>query len=401
MVKNRNVLYIIFSSVAMFFLINRFSAAIGAFLAIALLFLMDSNRKFVVRMNGLTKLFLIIAFSCVIYITLAQMTSFSPLDSVSYATKELLRCVIYLLIVQLLLNMTVDRKIYLTFWKVILFVVVAVSILQFTKVININAMLQDFYGESVQFIAAENTELSSFRGGSVFVNPNVFACFLVAFLANYLVVSRNAQEKLWSRVFVYFLCIVGIILTGSRTGFILVLIITVCHLIMEARRDAEKTFRFLFVMLLSMIVLVVLAELFGFGVLSSLSDFRMFKIDEGLVNSFSVKQTIFQTLITDMDAWNVIIGYGPFDYSVSPNLLVDFDLGYFIVFFGIFGILLYIGLIGSILKDNRSNKVQGRMFALIIVLFGFTAGAYFNLRIFTTYLFMFLPVLTDRAERKQ
>ena len=107
-------------------------------------------------------------------------------------------------------------------------------------------------------------------------------------------------------------------------------------------------------------------------------------------------------MIKQMQPWNYLIGYGPFDYSLSSSFLVDFDLGYFIVYYGLIGIGLYVAMLRSLLHyefmDGTTDHRLPRMLVVIMIVFGLTAGTYFNLRIFAIYMLMFLPMLANNRE---
>ena len=88
-------------------------------------------------------------------------------------------------------------------------------------------------------------------------------------------------------------------------------------------------------------------------------------------------------------------------YSYSE--FVFYSFAYFFGYFGVLGVLVYLLLITCIFKHEKSKKQSRKdlnfMFAAIFILFGFTAGIFFNLRIFCIYLLMFLPMLYKKEER--
>ncbi len=398
--KKRNILYIALCTLAVFLFVSRFQMAITALLAMVLVWIMVQQNSTTLRLNALSMVYIVTVLLCVISACLVHFPGFSAFGSAGYAFKEIARCIIYFLITQILMRMTVNTRVYMWLWEILLAVTVLIAILQFTKTLDVNTMLKSFYGDSVQFNSAERTQLSSFRCGSVFINPNVFACFLVAVLGSYMVVTHEIKVLLFNSVFMYALCIVGIILSGSRTGFVLCLVIILYGLFVEAKHDIKYAGKLLISLMLGLVALVLLLQLCGIDMQEELANLRMFKLQEGVSNSFSIKLDIFWNLVNDMHIGNLLFGYGPFDYTVSGDLLVDFDFGYFLVFFGSMGLVLYVALICGILFYENGNKSRLRMFAMISLLFGFTAGAYFNLRIFMVYLLMFLPLLTDTTERK-
>lgn len=160
--------------------------------------------------------------------------------------------------------------------------------------------------------------------------------------------------------------------------------------------------RFLGTMLFFFLIFVLFMNLTGNIGSGILDDLRLFKVNEGMSNSFGGKISIFTNLIKQMQPWNYLIGYGPFDYSLSSSFLVDFDLGYFIVYYGLIGIGLYVAMLRSLLHyefmDGTTDHRLPRMLVVIMIVFGLTAGTYFNLRIFAIYMLMFLPMLANNRE---
>ncbi|MFR6143697.1 MAG: hypothetical protein ACLUJM_13275 [Finegoldia sp.] len=147
-------------------------------------------------------------------------------------------------------------------------------------------------------------------------------------------------------IVVYLLCIIGFVLAGSRTGFVLGVVILIYHLFTEGKANQGYAMRFLGTMLFFFLIFVLFMNLtkIGSGILD---DLGLFKVNEGMSNSFGGKISIFTNLIKQMQPWNYLIGYGPFDYSLSSSFLVDFDLGYFIVYYGLIG-GLYVAMLRSL-----------------------------------------------------
>ena len=162
--NNNNFIYTFLSIVVVLFLVNRFLMPITMVLAIVLLYMMAHEGKVALYMNQITKLFVVSIFG-----------GFSALGSSRYAVKEIERGIIYILIAQIIMRSKVDIRKYISIWNMLLTLSVVVAILQFTKVIDMNTILKNFYGDSIQFYNTQFTVLSSFRCGSIFVNPNVLS----------------------------------------------------------------------------------------------------------------------------------------------------------------------------------------------------------------------------------
>ena len=134
-------------------------------LAIVLLYMMAHEGKVALYMNQITKLFVVIAGMGIVYMVLSIFGGFSALGSSRYAVKEIERGIIYILIAQIIMRSKVDIRKYISIWNMLLTLSVVVAILQFTKVIDMNTILKNFYGDSIQFYNTQFTVLSSFRCG--------------------------------------------------------------------------------------------------------------------------------------------------------------------------------------------------------------------------------------------
>ncbi|MFR6143696.1 MAG: hypothetical protein ACLUJM_13270 [Finegoldia sp.] len=131
-------------------------------LAIVLLYMMAHEGKVALYMNQITKLFVVIAGMGIVYMVLSIFGGFSALGSSRYAVKEIERGIIYILIAQIIMRSKVDIRKYISIWNMLLTLSVVVAILQFTKVIDMNTILKNFYGDSIQFYNTQFTVLSVF-----------------------------------------------------------------------------------------------------------------------------------------------------------------------------------------------------------------------------------------------
>lgn len=394
MTRRNNIIYTILAIFTTLLFTDRFMVY-GAGLLV-LVYLIQNGKKWVLYRTSLFYVFF--AVLLVTFITgILNIADFSAIYNESVARKEIYRIIIYMIIMELMAIIEIDIRTYSKVWRVLLFFIVGVAIIQFTKIIDIDSILKNIYGDSVQFINSASTELSTFRCGSVFVNPNVFACFLVAALASYLFILRNKYETIIMKIITFGMILTGFVLSGSRTGLVLSLIIIVAYLLNSSRGNFFFFIKNISFLILGVITVLGVLIIFFDVQLSDFSAFRIFQVQEGTDNSLSIKIDIFKNLLSNMDVGNFIFGYGPYDYASDSSLLVDFDFGYFITFYGIIGAFLYFAMLRGIYKWGNTESSNGillnRMFMLITIFFGITAGVYFNLRIFAVYMLMFLPTI--------
>ena len=128
-------------------------------------------------MNQITKLFVVIAGMGIVYMVLSIFGRILCIGEQSLCSKEIERGIIYILIAQIIMRSKVDIRKYISIWNMLLTLSVVVAILQFTKVIDMNTILKNFYGDSIQFYNTQFTVLSSFRCGSIFCESKCICVF--------------------------------------------------------------------------------------------------------------------------------------------------------------------------------------------------------------------------------
>ncbi|MBR1676818.1 MAG: O-antigen ligase family protein [Clostridia bacterium] len=376
-----NIIYTILTIYALFFNTERFIyLGIPIVLASYIILTIDSNKNFSIQFDPLTRSLLFILFFMMSISLVVILFKLTELGTINYVFKEAARLIIYIAIIQCMNFINISNKLYINVWRALLCVVVLVSIIQYTKIYDVNSFLKSLYGDSVQYYNVEHDSLSSFRSGSIFVNPNVCVTFLCSFLGMYLNYINHIRENNIFKILTLFILLFGILLTGSRTGMVVTLLLLFVNFIRLYKENKIRFYSlFLFLISCILIVLIFIPNVYY-------SDFRTFQFSQGLDNSISIKLDIWQRLLMQMNPINVLVGYAPFNYQ-SRSLMVDFDFGYFTMYYGLCGILIYFLLIHSILKYKSSIKNKLRKgfninLLLIFIVFGLTASIYFNLRIF-------------------
>lgn len=401
MIKRENSTYAILAVFTTLLFAKRFMIYAIAIMGVG--YLRVAGFKLQINRSGFLRVFVCIFVLTIAKYGLETIIGFSPIFDASTAQKEISRTIVYFFLVGIMSNITVDVQTYAKTWRLLLIFIVGVAVIQYTKIFDIDSILKQIYGDSVQFYNSAQVDISKFRCGSVFINPNVFACFLVAVLGSYLFILQYHRESILQIIFTFGLLITGFILAGSRTGFVLGILVLLVCLNMAGKR-VNSTYLILFI--IGVIVIGLMAGLAASFLdldYSVLTKFRLFQVHKGITDSLNTKMSVFLNLIRSMGIANIIIGYGPFDNtSLGRLLLVDFDFGYFVTFYGLLGIVFYLMMLDAIWNWKKKNSF-GRsflntVFIIIFIVFGFTAGGYFNLRIFAIYLLLFLPTITQNCK---
>ena len=385
MTKQQNGIYIIYAALILTLMTDRFSVLYSAFI-IAIFIYVSIKNKNIIKTNDFVKLIagiaLVIAIDTAIYI----LPGISPIFSFSVAFKEFVRCALYILIFLTISTFSINIKAYFCIWSILTFGCVAIAAMQFYDIFNVNEYIIDIYGNSLQLYNTQFDTLERFRSGSVFLNPNVFAGYLLGSFSIFLFAARNLRLNIVVKILLFAVHIAGLLFCGSRTGFIIATLLTVRDMFVSNKGKQGKLLVVLLIIPIAYMLFSILNEKFN------ISEFRIFSISSGISTSFDYKLKAFLTAIKNMNLIHILIGYGPFDYS---KFLMDSDIGYFIGYFGLAGIYLYYNFI-KVVKNTANvylpeRRIFNISFCIIVVLFGLTAGMYFNIRVFSLFLIMLSP----------
>lgn len=312
--------------------------------------------------------------------------------SVEIAIKELLRNTIYILIVLITTNTKISEKHFLKLWQFIFLFTFLIAIIQFLKLYGVNEILGNIYGESIHLQVSEKySTLDSFRAGSIFINPNSYAKFILMFLSIIFSVNLSLKIKKLNLYFLLIAIIVSLILTGSRTGIIIGILITFYVLLINRfrKRSTISLKVILAIKLLIFISLIVMLIVIKKDIIN-FNSFRIFQITSGFMNSINYKFKTFSNMISNFNVLNFFVGMGTFENDLKFITLIDFDIGYLITYYGSLGLILYIFMIYDFYKYKNNNynkyKLLNKLLILVFVLFGFTGGMFFNLRFFSIYI---------------
>lgn len=277
-----NTIYIIIALVATFLMSTRYImycavALVGVYILVSI-----SQNQMYLCVNSLLLMLVSMIFLIFLQEFIFSLSEWSVLFNSAVARKEIIRCGIYILCYQIMQQCSVSLKVYSKIWRWILYFVVAIAILQFIKIIDIDSVLKKFYGDSVQFYNSQKTELSDFRCGSVFINPNIFATYLTGTLGCLLFVFEHEKKRSLAQLSAIVAVFVGLLLSGSRTGLIIGLVILIVYFREKIRKNRKKFF-------VGSIVAVIIAIIISFflsdnmpAYMNDIFDLRMFQINAGI-----------------------------------------------------------------------------------------------------------------------
>lgn len=133
MIIKNNTIYIVLAVFTTLLFADRFMVY-GIALLVMLYFLCNGKNLVLYRS---TLFYIFIAIFVVTLITeVLSFTGFSMIYNSSVGRKEIYRAIIYIIVMELMITMKVDVKVYSRIWRILLFFIVGVAIIQFTKVFD-------------------------------------------------------------------------------------------------------------------------------------------------------------------------------------------------------------------------------------------------------------------------
>jgi len=321
--------------------------------------------------------------------------------SVKIAAKELSRLCIYIVVVLIAANTYLREGRFLRLWRLIFFASVLVAILQFAKIGSANKILNHIYGDSVDLdVAMKYSTIDLFRAGSIFVNANTYAKFILAVFAMFLAIDQRKTGNMIYATVSSLTVAASLLLAGSRTGVIIASLMVVGFYLRGAmsRGGRIRLAQLLMFGLLVLGVFVGMAMYLDAGA-DGFGGARALQLASGFGNSVAYKLETFLNMVDQFTAMNMLIGMGPFETDVKYWTAIDFDLGYLVTFHGMVGCVLYVCMLYDICRHRRHMPPRyayfNRLLAFIVVVFGFTGGTFLNLRIFTTFAMMLYVDMVD------
>lgn len=238
---------------------------------------------------------------------------------------------------------------------------------------------------SLDMSTVETSELGlGVRMGGMYINPNNCASYLSVIYAVGLCEAK--RETLKQKIIFYlfvFLTIVSLMITGSRTAFVVLGAITLYYLYSRGYRIGK------FVLLSIPVILVVVTR--------DLSDVRAFNVSEGVEGSVTFKlQLLIDYMAKNSNPIWWLFGAG--DITVTTFFFesgmegTDFDFGNIFILFGLFFYIMYILICFRIFRTlNPHYRV-----IMFVLLWSFSNSILISYRMCPVF-FMTLGLLYKRS----
>jgi len=333
----------------------------------------------------------IFLFSFLIMLILLHMIiEPSEYYSFSIAQKEIVRLIVFILLVLVIVNLKIRETFFLIIWSIVFIVLFLISIFQFYDLFSINDILGFVYWDTVHLeVSKKYSDLNNFRAGSVFINFNNYSQFVVMMFSIFLFYKYKNKISNKTFIFIIIIVFVNLVLTGSRTGFLVSIFLVMITLIIYFYKNRFTLSKYIKVVLITSLFLILLGTFYSN---LNFSDFRLLEVNQGIDNSLNYKYTTFLNMVREMNIIQFLIGFGPYDYQSQFIEQVDFDLGNILTYFGLAGMIFFVLFVYFTFRENKNYKKSYSLLLfyllLVFILTSLTSGMYFNLRVFSILLLL-------------
>lgn len=341
----------------------------------------------------------ILLFSIILY-TIIQCIF---IEYTAETFKTIIKCCIYFCIVFAASNINIDNKAYELSWVICLGFCLLIQIIQFFDLFPITEYLVRFYGhneDSTVINVLQYDTLNSFRSGSIFIAINPYFKLIlgvwVISLCSKLMISRSdSGDNARIAVVGLLLSIVSAIFVGSRTCMI-IMIITAGIYLWSYFRLIKATKKTIASWISILIIAIITLLFFWKKIINALgiSDYRVFTLfigSGGQTGSLEYKIDMLRVFLSQSNVTELIFGKGLYEIG-SAGLMMDSDIGWFLSYYGLVGIVFFATIIVCFYKVTLCRypkPVFSVMCCLCVALSGLTSGVFFNVRVFGTLLVLF------------
>ena len=237
--------------------------------------------------------------------------------------------------------------------------------------------------ESVHLLLSM-AEGSDFRGGSIFINPNVYMVIPLICLCVFLQMDQQ-RKSLFNNILIV-VAVVSCVFTGSRTATVVAMFIMAVYYLKYASGQS-----------IVMFLLVAMAVVVFYGV-QFLTESRAMSLGADSMGSLGVKTHSYWWFWQATSEMPLYWLTGTIGSSVPVGM--DSEWGHIYAWYGVFGIAWYIGYYRVLFRHCGRFSRFFRMTAAVCALVSFTASVMQCMPIFSFVAAVILSQLTVNREKK-
>ncbi len=333
---------------------------------ILFLFKDRTNSKISVR---LTTVFLAMVVGVVISCITVTLVEGSANFAVTM--HELQRFAFYILLILVVYDYKVPFQYIYWICIAILLFNFTIQILQYNDVEWVNDFIRQYYlvGKDTHLnLATTKYGSANFRSGSIYMNPNVYMVIPCSVLC--VILQANIRKPTILNYVFAVICIWSLLLTGSRTTFIVAVAILLIYFILDKSIGKIKWA----ILAVGVIVLI-------FNMDNLQENFRIFDVSSGVEGSFDHKLCGLSAYFKNANP--IYFVTGSLSSSFSP--MVDAEWGYVFVYFGVLGLYWYINFLQLLGRNRDTVPFLSITLRIVICLIAMTATIVLCMPVFSFF----------------
>ena len=333
---------------------------------ILFLFKDRTNSKISVRLTTVFLAMIVgVMISC-ITVTLVEGSA-----NFSVTMHELQRFVFYILLILVVYDYKVPFNYIYWICIAILLFNFTIQILQYNDVEWVNDFIRQYYlvGKDTHLnLATTKYGSASFRSGSIYMNPNVYMVIPCSVLC--VILQANIRKPSILNYVFAVICIWSLLLTGSRTTFIVAVAILLVYFILDKSIGKIKW-----------AILAVGIVLLIFNIDNLQENFRIFDVSSGVEGSFGHKLGGLSAYLKNANPIYFVTG----SLSSSLSVQVDAEWGYVFVYFGVLGLYWYVNFLHLLGRNRYTVPFLSITLRIVICLIAMTATIVLCMPVFSFF----------------
>ncbi len=289
---------------------------------------------------------------------------------------EFIRILFYCMLIPVVFNYRTTPEFLFKVCVVVLTVNFGIQFMQWRGLGNINGWIYQYYApKDAKFthLMLAMYEGASFRAGSIFLNPNV--CMVIPCTILGVLLQRNfLKYSIWNYAWIG-VALFSVLLTGSRTAFILSMVIVGFCTWRDKKAGKIKW------------LLPVILVLGLWMNAKSLENFRAFNIESVMQGSGNVKVNMILAYLQVTNLIYMITG------CCGSQIVfgLDSEWGFIFMFHGILGLIWYISFLKLFQRNKTFLPLQTLATTLAICLIACTASVFLCMPVCSFFCAVALP----------
>lgn len=306
-----------------------------------------------------------------IFISFVTVTLVEGTADFSVTLHEMQRFAFYIMLIIVVYDYKVPfQYIYWICISILLFNF-AIQLLQFNGAEWVNDFIRQYYlvGSDTHLeLATTKYGTASFRSGSIYMNPNVYMVIPCSVLC--VVLQANIKKPSILNYLFAVVCIWSLLLTGSRTTFIVAVAIVVIYFILDKNIGRIKWA----ILAVGIILLIVNMD-------SLQENYRVFEVSDGMESSVGHKLSGLSAYLKYANPIYFITG----SLSSSFSPMIDAEWGYVFAYFGVIGLYWYVTFIMMLDRNKDTLPFLSVALRLVICLIACTATIVLCMPVFSFF----------------